>query len=524
MASLADGEIIGTYEVLEVMGTGGMATVYRVRHQVLGSEHALKVLDPVLARDPEIRQRFVDEGRIQATLNHPNIVAVTDIVVEPGVAGLVGELVKGLDLDDWIEQEGAKSDAATIKGLFLPILDALAHAHDQGIIHRDIKPSNIIVALNRDGTLRPRLLDFGIAKVLDGGPTARKRATKTGARLGTIQYMSPEQIRGDADLDARTDIFALAVTLYEVLTGEVPFEGGTDYDTMKQIVEGHPVPLKERIPDVGTILSECIDRGLASDRADRFASCQEFAEVLERLGKAPTPVGSPRGRRTSAAPHNRERPSQTSAVAAPQNSVRAQPKAPGRRSPAGASNGGKEISTPLIIGGIAGACLLLCLCGGGLPAFLWYGNLNATDDSYSYDVGSVAVATPAVPVAAATPAARAAAGDIKGTWRISMSAEEQAQLDAARAALAANPEDQMSKAMVEMMTAMLESMSLTITGKKMTMAMGENAEDVRYTLTGDQLTSTDAEGRTETLTVSWDGDTMVWSKEGEDKDMRWNRK
>lgn len=162
MASLADGEIIGTYEVLEVMGTGGMATVYRVRHQVLGSEHALKVLDPVLARDPEIRQRFVDEGRIQATLNHPNIVAVTDIVVEPGVAGLVGELVKGLDLDDWIEQEGAKSDAATIKGLFLPILDALAHAHDQGIIHRDIKPSNIIVATSDN---KVRLMDFGIFKV-----------------------------------------------------------------------------------------------------------------------------------------------------------------------------------------------------------------------------------------------------------------------------------------------------------------------------------------------------------------------
>lgn len=116
------------------------------------------------------------------------------------------------------------------------------------------------------------------------------------------------------------------------------------------------------------------------------------------------------------------------------------------------------------------------------------------------------------------------AGDIKGTWGISMSAEEQAQLDAAKAALAANPEDQMSKAMVEMMTAMLESMSLTITDDTMTMAMGENSEDVKYTLEGTALTSTDAEGKTETLSVSWDGDTMVWNKEGEEKAMRWNRK
>jgi len=145
---------------------------------------------------------------------------------------------------------------------------------------------------------------------------------------------------------------------------------------------------------------------------------------------------------------------------------------------------------------------------------------------------------PAADAAAEEPAADAAAadapaegaaaagdaGDVKGTWGISMNAEEQAQLDAAKAALAANPEDQMSKAMVEMMSAMLESMSLTVTDDKMTMAMGENSEDVSYTMEGDQITSTDAEGKTETLTVGWDAGTMVWSKEGEEKAMRWVRK
>ncbi|MCP4867245.1 MAG: hypothetical protein GY898_00825 [Proteobacteria bacterium] len=150
------------------------------------------------------------------------------------------------------------------------------------------------------------------------------------------------------------------------------------------------------------------------------------------------------------------------------------------------------------------------------------------------DAGHDAAPAAAAPADAAPAEAEAApaeggtgggeAGDIKGTWGISMSAEEQAQLDAAKAALEANPEDQMSKAMVEMMTAMLESMSLTITDDTMTMAMGENTEDVKYTMEGDAITSTDAEGKSETLTVSWDGDTMVWNKEGEEKAMRWNRK
>jgi serine/threonine protein kinase len=292
MSELENGSTVGNYEVVGLIGTGGMASVYRVRHRMLGSEHVLKVLDPALTHEPSLRDRFLAEGRIQAQLNHPAIVAVTDIVVEPGVAGLVAELVEGQDLDQWIEERGGTTDHEVIRRVFLPILDGLGHAHRQKIIHRDIKPSNILVGRTASGRLVPKLSDFGIAKVLSETSTGgRRRPTRTGARLGTIHYMSPEQIRGASDLDARTDIFALAVTLYEFISGDVPFDGGTDYDTMKQIVEGEPVPLQRRVPGIDPGIAACVARGLRGERAERFPDCAAFADELAnpRRRKAPAP-------------------------------------------------------------------------------------------------------------------------------------------------------------------------------------------------------------------------------------------
>jgi eukaryotic-like serine/threonine-protein kinase len=283
---LSPGTVIDRYEIVEVIGEGGMATVYKALHRILGSTHALKVLDPTLARDDALRERFLSEGRIQATLNHPNIVSVTDIVATPGVAGLVAEFIDGEDLATWIERRGGTADVARIKEVFLPIFDALDAAHDRGIIHRDMKPSNIILQQRQDGSVHPKVLDFGIAKVLGDGPAQRKRATKTGTRLGTVYYMSPEQIRGASDLDARTDVFALAATLYEFVTGDVPFDGGTDFDTMKQIVDGKPVPVRSRTPDVDPIIEACIIKGLAADRASRFESCRAFAALMRGAGSA----------------------------------------------------------------------------------------------------------------------------------------------------------------------------------------------------------------------------------------------
>jgi serine/threonine protein kinase len=300
MAEITTGTVVGNYEVLGLIGSGGMASVYHARHIALGSEHALKVLDPLLARDPRIRNRFLDEGRIQAQLRHPAIVAVTDLVSAPGVAGLVAEFIDGGDLDTWIDEQGGTTDPERVRQVFLPLLDALAFAHDKGIVHRDIKPSNVLISRSSTGALIPRLVDFGIAKVLDredkpegGGFASRKKRAPTGSgvRVGTVSYMSPEQVRGQTDLDGRTDVFALAVTLYEFVSGVLPFDGDTDYDTMQQIVEGRSVPIERRVPDVDTTLARCIARGLDPSSEARFGSCREFAEELSRVGGA---SGAPR--------------------------------------------------------------------------------------------------------------------------------------------------------------------------------------------------------------------------------------
>lgn len=279
MSFLEVGRVVGRFEILEVLGEGGMAVVYKVRHRTLHSIHALKVLDPALARDGALRQRFLNEGRIQAGLRHPNIVAVTDVVVEEGIAGLIAEYVDGIDLQEWIEMKGGTRNIHTIQAVFLPLLDALQTARDEGVIHRDVKPSNIVVVTRPGGALDPKLLDFGIAKVLSAGPS--KHATRTGARLGTVSYMSPEQIDGSADLDARTDIFAIAATLHEFVRGESPFGGGSEFATMKQIVEGKAAALPR---DVDAAVRECVRRGLERDREQRFQSCKDFSSVLVCAG------------------------------------------------------------------------------------------------------------------------------------------------------------------------------------------------------------------------------------------------
>jgi eukaryotic-like serine/threonine-protein kinase len=288
LSFLEIGQVVGRFEVLEVVGEGGMAVVYRVRHETLHSTHALKVLDPILARDQTLRQRFLTEGRIQARLKHPNIVAVTDVVVEEGVAGLVAEFVDGVTLSDWIETRGGTEDLETIRAVFLPILSALDYAHKQGVVHRDVKPSNIILETKQDGTTQPKLLDFGIAKVL--GNSGGRRATRTGARLGTMHYMSPEQVRGASDLDARSDVFSVAATLQEFVTGAAAFDGESEFDIMREIVEGGPAALPARVDPVVRI---CIERGLHRDLQGRLPSCAAFADLL---CPAPTPTRG-RGRR-----------------------------------------------------------------------------------------------------------------------------------------------------------------------------------------------------------------------------------
>jgi hypothetical protein len=281
------------YELLRPLGQGGMATVYLVRHLGLQSLHALKVLDPAFARSAEARERFLTEGRIQAKLRHPHIVQVTDIVVSP-VAGLIMDYVEGHTLGDYCRKRPhGRLEPALLREVFLPVLEAMEEAHRQGVVHRDLNPDNILVGEGHGGRLHPRVTDFGIAKVLEAELSAGKGRTQAGARMGTLRYMSPEQIRGAAEVDARTDVFALGALLYEVATGRVAFETGTDFEVMKRITEGVYEPPERVVEGLPTGLVACIRKALAVEPAERFQDCGAFRTALQEAleePRAPAPV------------------------------------------------------------------------------------------------------------------------------------------------------------------------------------------------------------------------------------------
>ena len=305
----------GQYVVAGVCGTGGMATVYLVRHVVLESEHALKVLAPDLAREESHRERFLAEGRILAQLKHPNLVSVTDVVVEkggpglgPGVAGLVQEYLRGETLEEHLDRRGALP-IEEIVAILGPVLEAVHQVHEAGIVHRDLKPSNIFLETQVGGAVRPVVLDFGIARVTSEAAIRHqpKRRTRTGATLGTAHYMSPEQVRASGSVDRRTDVFALGAVLFEMITGHVAFDGDSEFDVMRRIVDGELVRGQD-LPPVEPRLDAVVQRAIASRPEDRFVDCLEFASMLRgqarpkrRVRRRVTEV-EPAGRREARAP------------------------------------------------------------------------------------------------------------------------------------------------------------------------------------------------------------------------------
>ncbi|MFT5684039.1 MAG: serine/threonine protein kinase [Myxococcota bacterium] len=276
---LSPGQLVEhRYEIVRVLGSGAMASVYEVRHTSLHSRHALKVLNAELAGVPDLRSRFLAEGRIQAQLNHPNIVSVTDIVTDP-VPGLVMEYIEGGNLDALLAKEGPREDPAEALALFLPIVAAVQVAHRAGVVHRDLKPENILIRRDDRGRAVPLVADFGIARVADVTDIiGDKRRTEVGMRMGTVLYMSPEQIAGQP-VDARSDIFALGCILYEILTGEIAFDAPSEFVTMKRIVEGDlPQRAVGGLPDG---VAACIRKALAVDPEERFNTALALAEALE---------------------------------------------------------------------------------------------------------------------------------------------------------------------------------------------------------------------------------------------------
>ena len=317
------GDLIDRYRVERLVGEGGMAAVYEVRHQVLGRTFALKVLEPRLARDATIRDRFLAEGRIQAQLRHDNIASVIDVVALPGVAGLVLEFVQGASLHEHLVTRGGPLAAGEIAEILLPVLDAVGFAHSQGVIHRDIKPENIVLRDRRDGRIDPVILDFGVAKIAADANVehAPKQSTRLGSRMGTLHYMAPEQVQNAAGVDARCDIFAMGAILYELATGELAFAGDSDYATMQAIVHGRYAPPGVRFRHPNAALESCIRGALMVVRNRRIPDCATFASLLQPAGV----LGAPGGH---AAPPPPRQPGPPPVARAEARTVRAPPEPP----------------------------------------------------------------------------------------------------------------------------------------------------------------------------------------------------
>lgn len=276
------------YEVLRELGQGGMAVVYACRHLRANTLHAVKVLHGNLARYPDILRRLQREGEIAGRVRHPNIVAVTDWVRQPA-PGLVMELVEGPSLDD--HAAGRRFATEEVRALILPVIDALEAAHAQGVVHRDLKPQNILVA-TLNGQPWPKITDFGIARV---AAEASQGLTRANATMGTPGYMSPEQIRSAAQVDHRTDLFAVGAILYELLAGERAFSGDNDYEVQRAVVRGAYRDIADVVPGVAPWLTACIRRALQVRPEDRFQSCAEFrAALLDSSVRVPASAGAGR--------------------------------------------------------------------------------------------------------------------------------------------------------------------------------------------------------------------------------------
>ena len=241
------GDALGPYRVLGKLGAGGMGEVYRARDTKLGRDVAIKVLSDSLAGDPERLARFEREAKVLAALNHPHIVTIFSIEEADGVPFLTMELVEGCTLDHLIGRGGVS--LTQFFDISIALADALTAAHRKHLTHRDLKPANVMVS--DDG--RVKVLDFGLARSMEPGRAdadeTRLTLTKAGTILGTLPYMSPEQIEAKP-LDPRTDIFSFGVMLYEMATGERPFHGDSSPALMSSILKDHPTPVGTRRFDV----------------------------------------------------------------------------------------------------------------------------------------------------------------------------------------------------------------------------------------------------------------------------------
>ena len=271
---------IPNYKILKEIGEGGMGSVFLAEHKLIGRKVAIKSLKQELIKNKDLHERFKKEARTLSKLEHPNIVRLNEYIEQDGGFFLIMEFVDGLPLDEHIHQVTGPINEDNLIPIFTQILDAFEYAHKSKIVHRDIKPSNIIIT--KDGNIK--ILDFGIARIMD----ETNSMTKVGTQLGSLFYMSPEQVRGEK-ADHLSDIYSLGVTLFQMATGKCPYDSATtEYQIYKKI-DNEPLPKASSIyPAVSNHLESIIQKATAKDPAKRFQSCAEFKKELTQK-KTETP-------------------------------------------------------------------------------------------------------------------------------------------------------------------------------------------------------------------------------------------
>jgi serine/threonine protein kinase len=278
---LPSGAALGPYVVQDYIASGATSTLYRVRHAKDGHIFAAKIMSAALYQDPIMRERFILESEVLKVFDHPHIVRLHDILTSAtGDPIFIMEFVDGSTLEAYIPlHPGGLSEVLTLS-IGIQLLDALVYAHERGVVHRDLKPSNVLLEQDHFGGLKAYVADFGLAKILDA-----RAKTATGLRLGTIAYMAPEQVRDSSRVDARADIYALGITLYECLTGTLPFP----HASLRDILEAHlttPIPpVRNQRLDLSPEWDHIITRACAKDRDDRYASAPAMLADLGKLSR-----------------------------------------------------------------------------------------------------------------------------------------------------------------------------------------------------------------------------------------------
>jgi serine/threonine protein kinase len=280
------GSRVGKYQITGVLGAGGMGVVYEALHLELKKKVALKTLHPEYADQPIAQARFVREGEAASRIRHPHVVDVTDLGNHEGVPFLVMEFLEGMDLSAYLTQKPSLAIEETLD-LLVPVVAAIAAGHDEGVIHRDLKPHNIFLSEGRHRDRQPKVLDFGVSKVSEP-LTGESNLTATSAMMGTVAYMSPEQAMGAKMVDGRSDQYALALIIYECVTGRRAHEGDNTLAVLRQIGDGAIEPPSTHMSGVPTAFEEVLMKALSLDPRDRYESMYAFGRALLPFASART--------------------------------------------------------------------------------------------------------------------------------------------------------------------------------------------------------------------------------------------